>query len=42
MPPLSDNNLLTVTFQLRNTSSSYQRKCTDQIHLKNKQLVFKE
>ena len=42
MPPLSDNNLRTVTFQLHNTSSSYQIKCTDQIDLKNNQLVYKE
>lgn len=42
MPPLSDNNLMTVTFQLRNTSSSYQIKCTDQTDLKNNQLEYKE
>jgi len=42
MPPLSDNNLRTATFQLRNMSSSYQIKCTDQIYLKNNQLVYKE
>jgi len=42
MSTLSDNNLMTVTFQLHNTSSSYQIKCTDQIDLKNNQLVYKE
>lgn len=42
MPPLSDNNLITVTFQLHNTSSSYQIKCTDQTDLKKNQLVLKE
>ena len=42
MPPLSDNNLMTVILPLHNTSSSYQIKCTDQIDLKNNQLVYKE
>lgn len=42
MPPLSDNNLKTVTFQLLNMSSGYQIKCNDQIDLKNNQLVHKE
>lgn len=42
MPPLSDNNLMTVTFQLQSTSSSYQIKCNDQIDLKNNQPVYKE
>jgi len=41
MPPLSDNNLRTVTFQLCNMSSSYQNKCTDQTDPKKNQLIYR-